>query len=473
MSTPIDDNLGMAIVIDDAELAAIKVEYPKYPLSKTRFNYGQVVAYKNIQQPYREISDKMIAVGITEAGSPEWVKEVIGGALEGEVSSLLVRESHNSRFFRIDVVPTAAPSLPIITEQPVSMTVVDGENVSFTCEAYGNPEPTGQWQVDGVDIIGEVNTAYSFTAADADDGNVYTMTWTNSEGVVTSEDAVLTVQLLPVVTLQPAEVNTNAGETVTFTSAATGRPTPEVRWYYSDDGGSTSHPLDDHREPELTFVAEESMDGYLVAARWFNDAGEVFSDAVELEVDPALELPVIDTQPVAESVNAPDAATFTASATGYPIPTSQWQVDEGSGFADIDGETSDALFIDPTDVGLDGNEYRVVYTNSEGSVTSDAVVLTVDPALELPAIDTQPVAESVTEPDIATFTASATGYPIPDAQWQVDDGSGFADIDGETGDSLVIDPTDVGLDANEYRVVYTNSEGSVTSDAVVLTVAAL
>lgn len=87
--------------------------------------------------------------------------------------------------------------------------------------------------------------------------------------------------------------------------------------------------------------------------------------------------PTITTQPASQSVTAPAAATFSVVATGSP--TYQWQVSTNAGatFSDIAGETSASFTTAATAVGDTGRQFRVVMSNSAGSVTSSAATLTV------------------------------------------------------------------------------------------------
>jgi len=89
--------------------------------------------------------------------------------------------------------------------------------------------------------------------------------------------------------------------------------------------------------------------------------------------------PYITTQPVNQTVNAGQTATFTAAATGSPTPTAQWQVstDGGVTFSNLSGATSTTLSF-TTAASQTGNKYRIVFTNTAGSVNSSAATLTVN-----------------------------------------------------------------------------------------------
>lgn len=94
--------------------------------------------------------------------------------------------------------------------------------------------------------------------------------------------------------------------------------------------------------------------------------------------------PSISTQPTNQTVTAPNTATFTVTASGTPSPTYQWQRNPGgnTSFADIASATSSSYTTPATSVtggtANNGDTYRVVVTNSEGSVTSSVVTLTVN-----------------------------------------------------------------------------------------------
>lgn len=97
--------------------------------------------------------------------------------------------------------------------------------------------------------------------------------------------------------------------------------------------------------------------------------------------------PTINTQPSNQTATAPATATFTVSATasGGSL-TYQWQREPaaGGGFSNISGATSASYTTGATSVSggshNSGDKYRVVVTDSNGSVTSSTATLTVNAA---------------------------------------------------------------------------------------------
>ena len=111
--------------------------------------------------------------------------------------------------------------------------------------------------------------------------------------------------------------------------------------------------------------------------------------------------------PSSQAVALGNPVTFTAAASGFPVPTVQWQVltVASSTWTNISGATSATYTFTPTKL-QSGNQYRAVFTNSTGTVTTTAATLTV--ATGRP-VTFNPAAQTVTTGLSATFMAIATG----------------------------------------------------------------
>jgi len=86
-------------------------------------------------------------------------------------------------------------------------------------------------------------------------------------------------------------------------------------------------------------------------------------------------------QPSNQSVTAPNAATFSVSVDGADV-SYQWErsTTNGESWSIISGATSSSYNTGSTSMGMNGFRFRVVITNSAGSMTSAAAVLTVNSA---------------------------------------------------------------------------------------------
>ena len=167
------------------------------------------------------------------------------------------------------------------------------------------------------------------------------------------------------------------------------------------------------------------------------------------------------------------AATFSVSASGVAPLSYQWAGSpDGITFTAIVGATSASYNTGATTLAQSGTRYRVVVSNSLGSVTSSAARLTVTPAVVAPAITVQPADQTVTAPATATFNVTATGT-TPAYEWQLSSDAGvtFNPVaGGPNAPSLAVTNTTTAQSGQRYRVRVSNPAGSVTSNAGLLTV---
>jgi len=173
-------------------------------------------------------------------------------------------------------------------------------------------------------------------------------------------------------------------------------------------------------------------------------------------------MPSIATQPTNQTVTIGQTATFMVVAAGTAPLSYQWQ-ENGTA---ISGATSASYTTAATSSSDNGAKFQVVVSNSAGSVTSNAVTLMVNAAAAAPSITTQPVNQTVTVGQTATFTVVATGTAPLSYQWQK---NGTA-ISGATSASYTTAATTSSDNGAQFVVVVSNSAGSVTSNAATLTV---
>ena len=81
------------------------------------------------------------------------------------------------------------------------------------------------------------------------------------------------------------------------------------------------------------------------------------------------------------AVAAGATASFTASASGLPTPTVQWQVSTNNGltWSNINGATATTYSFTAAS-SQSGYDYRAVFTNSLGSATTAAARLSITPS---------------------------------------------------------------------------------------------
>jgi hypothetical protein len=131
----------------------------------------------------------------------------------------------------------------------------------------------------------------------------------------------------------------------------------------------------------------------------FEDSTGTLPGGQEVDVPPT-----ITAQPLDRAIAPDSPVSFTATASGYPAPTVQWQVsaDGGTSYANIPGATSPTYSFTAR-ASDDGNKYRAVFTNRAGSATSNAATLLVNDA---PTANNQSVTTNEDTAKAITLTGS-------------------------------------------------------------------
>jgi len=177
--------------------------------------------------------------------------------------------------------------------------------------------------------------------------------------------------------------------------------------------------------------------------------------------------PAITTQPANQTTCLGGNATFAIASTG----TYQWQVNTGSGFANITGATAATYTATGVTVSMTGNSYRCIVAGQCGSTTSSSATLTVN---TLPAVVTQPTSLAQCTGTTVSFSVGATGTALT-YQWEVsaDGGSTYAAITGATAATYTIASTVLSQNNNRYRCVVSGAcSPAAISNAATLTLSA-
>ncbi len=219
------------------------------------------------------------------------------------------------------VVQQVAVSGTTLTTSPTSSAAV-GAPVTMTATVY--PTPLGAnnaiffvGQVDFFDgttdigtvpvpSIWNVNSGIATLTTTSLTPGQHTLTAVWSGGPTpaqTSAPVTFQVGSTPVITAQPTSQTTSAGTTTTFSSTATGNPTPTIQWQLSTDGGTTWSNIPGATSSSYTTEATTASDNG-------NQYQAVFTNAAG---------PPVTTNPATLTVLAP-------STTGYRVVASNGAV---------------------------------------------------------------------------------------------------------------------------------------------------
>jgi len=224
-----------------------------YPQSGTQFAPGSTINFTGTSSDAAMVS----VVEISVDGGTNWIP--LSGTTSWSYSwtptqngsyTILVRgwddsgnkeitgnpPSTNAIFVNIGTVTTP----PAILTHPQSQTVCEGTAVTFSSTVSQNPLPAVQWQVSSsagapwTNISGATSPNYTFTAQLSDNGKRYRAVWTNSAGSTVSNQAVLTVNVVPPAPTGPATVNFCYAAKVSDLSASG----TSIKWYTAFTGGT-------------------------------------------------------------------------------------------------------------------------------------------------------------------------------------------------------------------------------------------
>ena len=136
-----------------------------------------------------------------------------------------------------------APANVVITTQPASQAVVDGQSATLTVAATGSPSLTYQWyQVGSGAIAGATQASYTTPVFTAAGSASFYVVISNPLGSVQSATAVVTVDAATPVSIatQPANAIVPVNEPVQFTAVVAGSAPYTYQWQFTPAGGSAT-----------------------------------------------------------------------------------------------------------------------------------------------------------------------------------------------------------------------------------------
>jgi hypothetical protein len=221
--------------------------------------------------------------------------------------------------------------------------------------------------------------------ADASDGVYDSAVFIQAGSLVSNENPVADLSLLPLTVADPSKVTAIIegedpnGLALTYT----------INW---GDGTTTNGPLHSPtNESEKTATADHiyaTGGDYIVTLTVSNgSASGTSSEDVHIGGGGGggggggtTSAPVVLSNPTDQSVVEGNTFVFTASATGSPVPDVQWQVstDGGLNFVDVLGATT-TTYVGVANLTDDGSLYQALFVNDEGEAVTTAALLTVSP----------------------------------------------------------------------------------------------
>ncbi len=391
-------------------------------------------------------------------------------------------------------------ALPNVTMNPSHSTICEGNNTSFSISATG----TGisyQWQVssNGGNTWGNVSNSMLYSGATTSTLNLTGATsaihnyqyrcvvsGTCSPAAI-SNMAILTVNTAPVITNHGTNLTICDGGSTAFAVTATGAGLT-YQWQESVNGGNNYTNVvnggiySGAQSATLSLSNVPASTGGRLFRCIVNGTcapTQAISGARLLVVN---RLTTIVSQPINKVICEGGTTTFDIIGSGTSV-TYQWQVNTGSGWANItpssiySGVNAASLTISSAPISLNNNQYRCIVSGAcTPSVTSASRTLTVH---GLPNITANPVNTMVCEGNNTTIGITTAGSGLS-YQWQVNVGAGWVNMSngGANGsysnvntNTLSITNAKVTMDGYQFRCVVSSvCAPSVISEVAQLTV---
>jgi Immunoglobulin I-set domain len=398
----------------------------------------------------------VVATG-TGPFSYQWYKDgvAISGATSSTYTTPATVTADSGSAYTVTVSNAAgeatsvAATLTVKRSTPIAASLVPSPStppykgsVTLVPTFSGGTAVIGSTGVGSSDITAAASSGGSYPTPALTSSRTYTLTVTSPKGNVVSTTCVVTPTSVTISPITPAN-QTFAPGLVNFTAIASGGGTNQLTW--SASGGSFSGNV---------WTSPAALATYTITAT------SVDNPSVSVSTNATLSAPVIQTQPVGQSVCTDGGLALIVSAnyaTSY-----QWKLNGSP----IPGATGYSYTVSHTTSANAGN-YTVTVTNPAGSVTSSVV------AVVVASITSNPMSLSIYTTQTATFSVAATGQSPFSYQWyQVPSGgtTGVA-IPGATSSVYTTPATDASYNGAKYFATVKDSCGApIGSNSATLTV---
>ncbi|XP_070963572.1 basement membrane-specific heparan sulfate proteoglycan core protein-like [Oncorhynchus clarkii lewisi] len=359
---------------------------------------------------------------------------------------------------------------PIISIEPQSAALRQGESASFKCRVYGGAEPIRlEWKLsnnqplpDNVKI-GHYGTVLTIADARPSNQGTYNCVATNLFGI-TQSIVSLIIRESPVATLTPqGPVRVRMGEPINLECQASGEPRPSVTWHRLDSARNTMLsspvPMESNAVMQVLVARPEDSGTYVCTAH--NDEGTT-ETRVEVIVEGIAQVPVTPRASVPDPlmvVVEGQSTTLRCDAHGFPVPKITWSKLRAP--LPWRHKVVDNMLILPNVGRADSGEYICNATNSMGT-TEVTIMLDVETP---PYATSLPNDVAVRVGEVIRLQCLAHGTPPLLFQWTKLNGSLSTRADVQGGDLQINLATPE--DAGTYKCVATNKVGTSEAHATV------
>ncbi|XP_072282815.1 basement membrane-specific heparan sulfate proteoglycan core protein, partial [Pyxicephalus adspersus] len=349
---------------------------------------------------------------------------------------------------------------PVISINPHTATVLQGENATFKCHVHKGAQPIRvTWKMgsnqplqDNVHVSSD-GTVITVVGARHKNQGSYRCMASNLYGAVDSA-VTLVVKGRPTVSvIPPGPVTIGVGDSISLECNGMGDPKPVVNWRRTGSRQiirQHNHaPLDSHAILQIVSAKAEDAGSYTCTGQNPHGTAQVY---VEVRVESKVEKPgipiVLADRPV-HVVLAGETATLRCSATGNPTPTITWSKLRAP--LPWQHQVINNTLIIPRVAQQDSGKYICNASNTDGYAE---IFITLD-VENPPYATTVPDELSVAVGEVIRVQCLAHGTAPLELQWTKVNGS----LSGSTQDGVLYISEATTGDAGTYRCVASNKVG--------------
>lgn len=209
----------------------------------------------------------------------------------------------------------ALPEPPVISEQPVSQTLMAGSTLRLSVHATGTGPLRFQWLRNGIPMIERTQPELRVDSSDSASIGSYSVVVTNMTGSVTSSVANVLILGPPVIAFDVTKQLVLAGGNLNIDAQIYGAPPLSIKWFHN------GKPLQGQENDSLTISNVQTRNRGKYRARVSNAFGSALSRVVGVTV---VSPPFIIKQPQPATVEIGKQGMFSVTAGGSRPIAYQW-----------------------------------------------------------------------------------------------------------------------------------------------------
>jgi hypothetical protein len=208
---------------------------------------------------------------------------------------------------------------------PANLTLPAGSDATFTVSAKGLPRPHYQWQFNGTNIDGAIQSTLTITNVQATNAGKYSVILSNGISTATSSNAVLAVTTTPVpptfTVVPPTTADAFVGQVAQFNAQANGSPSPIITW--------TTNGVTVATGSQLNFPGAQLTDAGTYTVTAANSAGST-NTTLTLTVGPKPRLLITEVMPAGSGETGHADWWELTSFDSRPYNMRSWRWDDSS-----------------------------------------------------------------------------------------------------------------------------------------------